>query len=376
MQRILAGRPDLVNAAVAAVLVVVGLVETTTTATARPLWLHVPLMVVVMGSVAFRRRAPVLVVAIVVLGTLAIDPDGEMAIFVALLLVSYTCGAELDPPRTFVGLALAVGPMWTYFVLFDGEASDFVAIGVLYGGSWVVGRILRDRTRRAAEQAERADRAEQSREEQARQAVAQERTRIARELHDVVAHSISVITVQTQAVRRRLDPQQTREIADLQAVETTARQAMAEMRRLFGVLRADTEKPALEPQPGLDQLDRLVADTRAADVPVDVVVEGHPVPLPPGLDLAAFRIVQEALTNVRKHAPGARVEVILGYGERGLELTVRNRGGRRTVVDGGGHGLVGMRERVALYGGSLQARPTGDGFVVHALLPMREGAPA
>ncbi|MDP9429601.1 MAG: histidine kinase [Actinomycetota bacterium] len=376
MQRILAGRPGLVDAVVAAVLVVAGLVETTTAPTVRPLWIHVPLMLVIMGSIAFRRRAPLLVIAVVVLGTLAIDPNGELAIFVALLLVSYTCGAQLDPPRAYVGLALAVGPMWTFFLLFDGEASDFVAIAVFYGGSWVVGRILRDRTRRAVEQAARADRAEQSREEQARQAVVEERTRIARELHDVVAHSISVITVQTQAVRRRLDPQLTREIADLQAVETTARQAMAEMRRLFGVLRADTEKPALEPQPGLDQLDRLVADTRAADVPVDVVVEGESVPLPPGLDLAAFRIVQEALTNVRKHAPGARVEVTLRYAERGLELTVRDHGGRRTVADGGGHGLVGMRERVALYGGSLQARPTGNGFVVQAVLPMREGAAA
>ena len=144
----------------------------------------------------------------------------------------------------------------------------------------------------------------------------------------MVAHSISVVAVQTQAVRRRLDPALRREIDDLRAVEETARQAMAEMRRLFGVLRADGERASLAPQPGLDQLDRLIGETSAAGIPVALTVEGRRPPLPPGLDLAAYRIVQEALTNVRKHAPDGRVEVRLRFGEHDLDLAVENTGGR------------------------------------------------
>ena len=378
MLRQLAGRPAVVDAVLAGVLVLVGLVEALTVGTNRPIEQHVVLTVLVMGAVAFRRRAPLVVIAVVVLGTMVIDPNGELAIFVALVLVSYTCGAELDPPRTYVGLALAVGPMWTYFLLVDGMPSDFVAIGVLYGGSWVVGRVLRDRTRRSAELAERADRAEREREERAAHAVAGERTRIARELHDIVAHSITVVAVQTQAVRRRLDPSLSREIEDLKAVETTARQAMAEMRRLFGVLRADGDRASLAPQPGLDQLDRLIGETRTAGLPVELSIEGEPVPLPPGLGLAAYRIVQEALTNVRQHAPGGHVRVCLHYGERHLDLAVEDTGGQAgDRADGAGFGLVGMRERVTLYGGTLQTGPRpGGGFTVRARLPFREGQPA
>ena len=371
-----AGRSDLVDAAIAAALVVVTLVEAFTTGTNLPLWLHVPLAVVMMGSLALRRRAPLVVVGVVFLGTMLLDPNGEYAIFIALVLASYTCGAELDPPRAWIGLAIAVVPMCSYFLLVEGTPSDFVAITVLYGGSWAVGQMVRQRGRQAAEHAERADRAEREREERAAHAVAEERTRIARELHDVVAHSISVIAVQTQAVRRRLDPSLTREVDDLKAVETTARQAMAEMRRLFGVLRADTDRPALEPQPGLDQLDRLVADARAAGTPVEVVVEGEGMALPPGLDLAAYRIVQEALTNARRHAPGSPVRICLRWAGGGLDVSVENDGAVRPRADGGGYGLVGMRERVALYGGALEAGPTPHGFGVHATLPLREAAPA
>jgi signal transduction histidine kinase len=256
--------------------------------------------------------------------------------------------------------------------------SDFVAVTVLYGGSWAVGQMVRQRTREAAEHAARADRAEREREAGAAQAVAAERARIARELHDIVSHSISVIAVQTQAVRRRLGPDHAREVADLRAVETTAREAMAEMRRLFGILRAHGERPALSPQPGLDQLDRLIADTRAAGIDVSVALDGHPAPLPPGLDLTAYRIVQEALTNVRKHAPGGRVVVRVRHGEAEVDVVVEDTGGVSSAdEDGAGLGLMGMRERVELYGGTLDTGPLpGGGFTVHARLPFREGASA
>jgi signal transduction histidine kinase len=377
MTRVLRRTPWLLDVGIAAVLVVAGMLESIGSEVSRPLWLHQVLVAVVMAAVAFRRRFPLSTLAFVVVGLMVVDSDGQLSTFAALVLVSFTAGLELDPPRAYAGLALATVPFYVGFALTtEPLVSDFVAVTVLYGGSWGVGQAVRQRGKQVAEHAARADRAEREREERAAHAVTEERTRIARELHDVVAHSISVIAVQTQAVRRRLDPSLEREIADLRAVETTARQAMAEMRRLFGVLRADTDRLALEPQPGLDQLDRLVADARTAGTPVDVVIEGEWIPLPPGLDLAAYRIVQEALTNARRHAPGSQVRVRLAFAGGGLDVTVDSDGRARSRSDGGGFGLVGMRERVALYGGELQAGPTAAGFRVHADLPFREGAPA
>ena len=378
MLRPLRDHPRLLDAVLAGVLVVAGLVEGGLVETNRPLWLHQTVTVLVMGALAWRRRFPLSVLGFVVAGMLLLDSDGQFSVFAALVIVAFTAGAEVDPPRAWIGLALAVIPFWVGFVIIGGGVSDFVAVTVLYGGSWVIGQTLRERGQRNAALAERAERAERDRAAEAARAVAEERARIARELHDVVSHSISVISVQTQAVRRRLGPDHPREVDDLRAVEATARQAMAEMRRLFGVLRAEGERPALAPQPGLDQLDRLVEESRAAGVPVEAVVEGEAVPLPPGLDLAAYRIVQEALTNVRKHAPGGRVIVRLCFGERDLDVVVEDTGaGRLPDAASGGLGLVGMRERVSLYGGELTTGPMTDGgYAVRARLPFREGAPA
>jgi signal transduction histidine kinase len=378
MLRYVSAHPRLVDVVLAGTLVVTGLLEGAIVPTNRSFWVHEILTVAVMSAVAWRRRFPLTVVGFVVVGMMVLDSDGQLSVFAALVIVCFTAGAELDPPRAWVGLALAVVPFWTGFALTGGTVSDYVAVTVLYGGSWVVGQALRERGQRNVVLAERAERAERDREAEAARAVAEERARIARELHDVVSHSISVIAVQTQAVRRRLGPDHAREVDDLRAVESTARQAMVEMRRLFGVLRADGERPSLSPQPGPDQLDRLVGDTRAAGIAVSLVVEGETVPLPPGLGLAAYRIVQEALTNVRKHAPGGRVTVRLRYGERDLDVLVEDTGGLPDeAADGAGLGLVGMRERVTLYGGTLDAGPRpGGGFTVRARLPFREGAPA
>jgi len=367
-------RPAVVDALVALALVALGEVEAWTGTTTRPFWLHALLIVPIMGSLAWRRRFPLLVLGLVVAGVLALDPDGQLSVFAALVIASFTAGAELSPPRAGIGLVLAVVPLWIASAVMGYEVSDFVAVGVLYGGSWLLGRAMRERGTRAEELAERAARLEREREQEAERAVARERARIARELHDIVSHSISVIAVQSQAVRRRLGHKQTREADDLRAVETTARQAMAEMRRLFGVLRADGEQPSLAPQPGLDQLERLLAETRAAGLSVDMHVEGERVELPPGVDLAAYRIVQEALTNVRKHAGPAAASVTLRFGERELELLVEDDGTASPAGDGG-YGLVGMQERVMLYGGRLEARPKADGgFFVRATLPFREEA--
>jgi signal transduction histidine kinase len=378
MVRFLSAHPRPFDGVLAGALVLAGVLEGALVVTNRSFWVHELLTVAVMGAVAWRRRFPLSVLGVVVVGMLVLDSDGQLSVFAALVIVCFTAGAELDPPRAWIGLALAVVPFWIAFLVIGGGVSDYVAVAVLYGGSWVVGQALRERGRRSAELAQRAERAERERAAEAARAVAEERARIARELHDVVSHSISVIAVQTQAVRRRLGPDHAREVDDLRAVEATARQAMAEMRRLFGVLRAHGERPSLAPQPGLDQLDRLIEDTRTAGVPVSLVVDGAPVPLPPGLGLAAYRIVQEALTNVRKHATGGCVTVRLRYGDLDLDLAVEDTGGRPSeTLDGAGYGLVGMRERVTLYGGTLDAAPSpGGGFAVRARLPFREGAPA
>ncbi len=213
--------------------------------------------------------------------------------------------------------------------------------------------------------------AERERERQTSKAAADERARVARELHDIVSHAISVVTVQTQAVRRRLGPDHEREADDLRAVEAAAREAMAELRRLFGVLRADGEEPSLAPQPGLGELGRLLDRTRGAGLRVELEVDGEPVPLTPGVDLAAYRVVQEALTNVRRHARATRATVRLRFGGEALEVEVEDDGAGPSRNGHAGHGLVGMHERVTLYGGTLSTGPRdGGGFRVRARLPL------
>jgi signal transduction histidine kinase len=229
----------------------------------------------------------------------------------------------------------------------------------------LVRRVLGDRERRL-------QLAERERDVAAREAVVAERARIARELHDAIAHNVSMMVVQAGAERRVLEPEQesTREV--LESVEKIGRGALTEMRRLVGMLRADEDDP-LAPQPGLADLSRLVEQVREAGLPVELEVEGERRELPVGLELSAYRIVQEALTNALKHAGDARATVRVRYLDDSLELEVVDDGpGAPAPAAGGGHGLVGMRERVALYGGRFEAarRPSG-GFTVRALLPVR-----
>lgn len=368
-------RPPGIDIVVAAVLVAVAELEAWTGEVTRPRWLHALLAAAALAALAWRRRFPVAVLGVVVVCLLVLDPDSTFSLFAGVVIAAYTVGAELDPPRAWLGPVLAVAPFWILFALSDEAApSDFVATALLYGGAWAVGTLVRDRSRRTERLAERARELERERDLRAEAARAEERARIARELHDVISHSISVVTIQAQAVRRRLGPGHEREAEDLRALETTARNAMAEMRRLFGILRSDGERLALAPQPGLDQLDALAAETRASGLRVEVTIEGERAPLPPGVDLAAYRIVQEGLTNARKHAGATAVEVGLRYGERDLEITVADDGrGAGAELDGGGHGLIGMRERAKLYGGTLEAGPRpGGGFRVRAALPYRE----
>jgi signal transduction histidine kinase len=293
--------------------------------------------------------------------------------YAALFLVMYSLGLHSShrllslaaPLVSAVVLVVASelsGPPAWFLQVPAGLAE--VTIGV---GLWLVGNTIRgleERTRRLQREQELATRV----------AVADERARLARELHDVVAHSVSVMVVQAGAARRLLGRQPERAAEALLSVESNGREALAELRRMLGVLTDDGGSPALAPQPGLRQLDALVERVGAAGLPVQVRIEGSPRPLPPGLDLTAYRIVQEALTNALKYAKGAPTEVLLEFGEGELTLEVLNTGEAVLIPTsaGSGRGLLGMRERVSVYGGELEAggRPEG-GFAVRARLPLQ-----
>jgi signal transduction histidine kinase len=242
-----------------------------------------------------------------------------------------------------------------------GDLAFFV---MFFGGPLAVGRVVRRRLLR-----ERV--LERERDTRAAEAVAEERARIARELHDVVAHAISVVVLQARGGRKLLtaEPAAAREAFD--TIEQVSGQALTEMRRLLGLLRAGDEELALAPQPSLARIDELVGALRASGLPVEVTVEGEPAELPPGIDVSAYRIVQEALTNALKHAGPARAHVVLRYGADELEIEILDDGPGSGNGGGSGHGLVGIRERVAVIGGELDTgrRPEG-GYAVRARLPL------
>jgi signal transduction histidine kinase len=272
-----------------------------------------------------------------------------------------------------VGLVIAVGG--AAIVVYNSpshEAASLVLTPVLFGISWLVGYALRERTEQTEAAEERAFRAEREREIAARVAVAEERGRIARELHDVVAHAVSVMVLQVGAVRHRMPESDAESREALKNVEQAGRSALTEMRRLLNAMRHDDEALELLPQPGLQDVETLVAHVRAAGLPVRLEVHGEPVPLPPGLDLSAYRIVQEGLTNSLKHSGASQAEVDVRYGPTDLELEVRDDGtGAVSTDEGLGHGLVGVRERVKIYGGEMSAGASrSGGYVLRARIPL------
>jgi signal transduction histidine kinase len=325
------------------------------------------------APLVFRRRHPVLAVlaitAVVFLRAALSEVayEGSMP-FPCLLVGAFSIALYAHPAR----LAIAAAPLPALaFVLavalgdFAGEQSstDYVIIPFFALGAWTAGWLVR---RRAAGLA----RALAAQPEIARGAVAEERARIARELHDIVAHSISVIAVNAGAAEAQLRVDPDAAERHLAAVRRTAGEALGDMRRLVGVLRE--EEPVLAPQPGLARVGDLLREARDAGLPVDFEQTGPADPLPPGIDLAAYRIVQEGLTNVRKHAGRVPARVRLHRDAHRLRISVDNDAGARPATDGPpGHGLVGMRERARLYGGEVVAEPTPDGgFCVRATLPL------
>lgn len=272
------------------------------------------------------------------------------------------------------GLPVAAAAALAVALLRDPDElgiDDSIFPFVFLGGAWAVGRALYHRRRVAVAEAERADLAEAEQEAMAQAAILDERARIARELHDVVAHAVSVMVVQAVAGERMLASRSGDPAEALSAIKGTGQQALAEMRRLLGVLRSSDEGELLVPQPDLQQLRPLLDRAEEAGLQVRLIVEGEPRSLSPGVELCAYRIVQEALTNAVKHAPGAGVDVTVSYRSDGVELRVVDNGpGAKGGTSGNGHGLVGMRERVGLYGGTLRVGSrAGGGFCVDAWLP-------
>ena len=296
--------------------------------------------------------------------------------FVAALAAAVSLGLVADRRQSIAGWAAVIATAAVVSSKSGNAYSDFFWTTLILTLAWFFGSALGSRTAETRELTERVEAAERERATAAERATAEERARIARELHDVVAHSVSVMVVQTSGVRRLLKEEQHRERDALLSVEQIGRQALTEMRRMLGVMRSGEEVPAaLAPQPGLQHLDRLVAQVEEAGLPVTLRVEGERPNLSPGVDLSAYRIVQEGLTNALKHAKGARAEVLVRYIDSSVELEIADNGPGAPSGDGKGHGLVGMRERVALYGGTIEAGPrAGGGFVLRAQLPV-EGRP-
>jgi signal transduction histidine kinase len=294
--------------------------------------------------------------------------------FIAALLTAATAGALPDRRQRIMGWTAIICAAAIVDYRSSNTAADFFWTTLILSLAWFFGVVLASRTAQTRELRERVATAERERMLAVERAAAEERARIARELHDVVAHSVSVMVVQASGVRRLLNDDQQREREALLSVEHIGREALTEMRRMLGVMRTGEERPAdLAPQPGLKGIDRLIAQVEEAGLPVTLHVEGERPELPVGIDLAAYRIVQEGLTNALKHAKGARADVLIRYGDGGVEVEISDDG---PGVNGSGprsdgHGLVGMRERVALYGGTLDAGPRdGGGFVLRAQLPV------
>ncbi|MBC6458852.1 sensor histidine kinase [Actinomadura sp. HBU206391] len=332
----------------------------------------------------WRRRWPraVFVIVAAVCGVQWLAHIAALPANIAILIVLYTVAAWC-PFRWGVAAAVVaeIGAFMEVTQQWTGPWREMrgplLFLSVVVGGVWILGVYMNTRRAYLRSLEERAARLERERDTRVQVAMAAERARIARELHDVVAHNVSVIVVQADGAGFAIETDRDRAKQALEAISATGRTALAEMRRLLGVLRESDDAGSYVPQPGVEQLTDLVDQIRASGLPLRFEIDGVPRELSQGLQLTVFRIVQEALTNTLKHAgTGATAEVNLHYGDEAVEVRICDDGrGAAALDDGQGHGLVGMRERVAMYGGAAQARPRpGGGWEVVARLPVRDGA--
>jgi signal transduction histidine kinase len=342
-----------------------------------PRWLAVPMAMLMCGTVALRRRQPLLAGTLVMAGNIVLilaagTPGQSVALAISWFCGLYAIAVWTDTRGFLIGIGVLVaGNASTLVGDTSGIKDTWLFTIVPIAAMLLARRAIRDRQERADTLAARAELLEREQHLRAQEAVVEERARIARELHDLVAHNVSVMVIQAGAERHALteDQAQTREA--LGSIEQAGRQALADARRLLGMLRRDGEREELEPQPGLGQVADLIEQVERAGLQVSLAVEGEPRALDPGRDLCAYRIVQEGLTNALKHAGRSHAEVLLRYAPGLLAIEIRDDGAGSAQLDGAGQGLIGMRERVALYGGELVAgaRETG-GFEVLARLPL------
>ena len=347
------------------------------------LWFSIPATVLLVLVLLARRRfafgAPA---AFWLVGAALSFADGHLipfasGVYLAGMVAAFMLGNLRDAVHARVGLLVVVGSAAIIvYNLPDHSAGVFVFIPLLFAIAWIAGYALRTRVEQAEAAEVRAAQAERERELAARIAVAEERARIARELHDVVAHAVSVMVLRTGAVRHGLPADRADDREALRDVERVGRTALAEMRRLLGAMRNGTDELELTPQPGLGNLAPLLDEVRSAGLAVTLHIEGEAVALPPAIDLSAYRIVQEGLTNALKHARASSADVVLRYAPEELRIEVRDDGRGAATPDGMGHGLVGVRERVTLFGGEMSAGPAdGEGFVLRTRLPLRTEDP-
>jgi signal transduction histidine kinase len=344
------------------------------------LWFCLPAIAILVVPVFARRWFPFAGPAaywLVAVGISFVEPrliPYADALFPIGMADAFLLGNLRDIRRAGLGLAIVVGAAATLVYNIPGHSVDeLVFVPLEFAISWVAGVAVRSRAEQAEAAELRASQAEEERDVAARIAVAEERARIARELHDIVAHAVSVMVLQVGAVRHKLPAVLSEDRQALTGVEQVGREALAEMRHLLDAMRDDDEDLELGPQPGLDRLDALLQDVGRAGLPVHVRVDGDPLELPRGIDISAYRIVQEGLTNALKHADASQAEVALEYAADQLRIVVRDNGHGALTRNGGGHGLIGIRERVKLYGGEMSTdSANGGGFILSARLPLTE----
>jgi signal transduction histidine kinase len=351
-------------------------------APAAPVWFAAPAVAIVLLPLLGRRRFPFAAPASVwLLGAVLSFVDGRLVVFTTGvyaggMVAAFLLGNISDAMRVWLGLAVVLGGgTVVQYHNPDRGPGELVFVPLLFALGWIGGFAVRARAGQAAAAEVRAAAAERERDAAARVAVAEERARIARELHDIVAHAVSVMVLHVGAVRHRLPDELEDDREALRGVEQAGRTALAEMRRLLAAMRTDGDAAELMPQPGLDHLAPLLDGMSRAGLPVQLRVDGEPVPLPAAIDLSAYRIVQEGLTNALKHARASTAEVTLRYRPDEVQIEVRDNGAGSSG-NGVGYGLVGVRERVKIYGGEMTAgQAAGGGFVLSTRLPIDRGRP-